>query len=70
VLKSRFLLYLTFLAYCAQDCSHSRMVPRVQLDRVDSFAPSYTVGSTRKSVPWSQKGGGTPFVIIAGDDGI
>jgi len=47
--------FLTFLAYRAQDCSHSGAVPRVQFNRVDSSAPSYTVGSNRKSVSWSQK---------------
>ena len=45
-------------------------VPRVQLDRVDSSAPSYTVGSTRKSVSWPQRGDmRTPFVIVARYDG-
>jgi len=52
-LKSLFLQFLTFLAYRAQDSSHSGAVSRVQLDRVDSSAPSHTVSSTQKSVSWS-----------------
>jgi len=70
-LKSQFLPFLTFLAYRVQDCSYSGAVPRVQLDRVDSSARSYTVGSTRKSVSWSQRGDArTPFAIVARYDGI
>ena len=70
-LKSRFSSFLTFLAYRVQDCSYSGAVQRVQLDRVDSSAPCYTVGSIRKSVSWSQRGDvRTPFVIVARYDGI
>jgi len=61
--------FLTFLAYRAQDCSHSGSVPRVRLDRVDSSAPSYTVGSTRKSGV-SERGLRTPFVVVTKSDGI
>jgi len=55
-LKSRILPFLTFLAYRAHDCSNSGAVPWVLLDRMDSSAPSYIVGSTRKSVH-SPRGG-------------
>jgi len=54
-LKSRFWPFLTFLACRLHGCSHSGVVAPVQLDRVQSLDPSHTIGSTRKSMPWSQR---------------
>jgi len=43
------------LAYCVHSCSHSEVVAPVQLDRVEFFNPSHTIGLTRKSMSWSHR---------------
>ena len=53
--KVEFWLFLAFLTFCVQHCSHSRASVLVQLDSLESSDLFYAGGSTRKSL-WGPGG--------------